>query len=61
MQFLSVFPNIKKPAKFWYWWKNADVGRTQAVYHVISISFRSSFCKAKLCQVSSLCDMGDRF
>ena len=37
MQSLSVFLDIAKFADFW--WKNADVSRTQGVHHVIHIFF----------------------
>ena len=35
MQFLSAFPATTKIAYFW--WKKADVSRTQGVCHVIYI------------------------
>ena len=43
MQPMSVFFDIAKPADFW--WKNADVSRTQAVRHLIHIYFGSSLGK----------------
>ena len=39
MQSLPVFPDIRETADFR--WKNADVSRTQEVYYVIYVSFRS--------------------
>ena len=43
MQFMSVFLDITKFADFR--WKNADVTRTQGMYHVIHIFFESSLGK----------------
>ena len=43
MQFLFVFPNVRKIANFW--WKNADANRNQGVFHVIYIFFGSSLGK----------------
>ena len=40
MQSIPVFPDITKIADFW--WKNADVSRTQVVCHVIYVLFGSS-------------------
>ena len=40
---VSVFLDIAKFADFW--WKNADVGRTKGVCHMIHISFGSPFGK----------------
>ena len=40
MQSISVFLDITKFANFW--WKNADVSRTQRLCHVIQIFFESS-------------------
>ena len=39
MQLISVFLKIAKFADFW--WKNADVNRTQGVCHVIPIFYGS--------------------
>ena len=52
MQFLFVFPNVRKIANFW--WKNADASRNQGVFHVIYIFFGSSLGKVYVEQVSSL-------
>ena len=43
MQSVSVFLDITKFADFWL--KNADVSRTQRVYHMIYIFFGSSLGK----------------
>ena len=43
MQSISVFLDITRFAHFW--WKNADVSRTQGFCHVIHIFFGSSFDK----------------
>ena len=43
MQSLSVFFDITKIADFW--WKNADVSRTQRVCYVIHIFFGSTLGK----------------
>ena len=43
MQSISVFLDIIKIADFQ--WKNADVSRTQGVFHVIYIFFVSSLSK----------------
>ena len=43
MQSISVFFDITKIADFW--WKNADVSRTQGVCHVIYIFLGSSLGK----------------
>ena len=43
MQSISVFLNITKFADFG--WKNADVSRNQAVYHVIHTLFGFSLGK----------------
>ena len=43
MGYISVFLDIAKFADFRY--KNADVSRTQRVYHVIDIVFGASLCK----------------
>ena len=56
---ISVFLDITKIADFRL--KNADVNRTQGVWHVIYIFFGSSLVKVQLCQVSSWWDMCDRF
>ena len=55
----SVFLNIAKFADFQR--KNIDPRRTQGLYHVIHIIFGFSWGKLKLCQVSLLPDMWDRF
>ena len=44
MQSISVFLDITKFHDFW--WKSADVSRTQKVYHVIHILFGSYLCKS---------------
>ena len=43
MQSVSVFSGIAKFVDFW--WRNADVSRTQEVRHVIHILFGSSLGK----------------
>ena len=43
MQSIFVFCDIAKVAAFW--WKNADVSRTQGVCQMIHISFGSSLGK----------------
>ena len=43
MQSISAFLDIAKFVDFW--WKSADVNRTQNVCHVIYIVFRSSLGK----------------
>ena len=43
MPSLFVFSDIGKFADFW--WKSADVGKTQGVCHVIHIFFGSSLGK----------------
>ena len=43
MQSISVFSDTARFADFW--WKSADVGRTQVVCHVIPIYFESSLGK----------------
>ena len=43
MQSIPVFPDMTKVADFR--WKNADVSRTQKVYHVIYLFFGSSLGK----------------
>ena len=53
-----VFPDVTKSGNFR--WINADVSRTQGVYHVIYIFFGSSSGKVWLCQVLSLWDMCNR-
>ena len=43
MESIYVFLDIAKLADFL--WKNDAVGRTQGVWHVVHIFFRSSLCK----------------
>ena len=59
MQFISVFLDIAKFPDFW--WKNADISRTEGMCHVIQIFFGFSLGKVYLCQVSSLYYVCDRF
>ena len=59
MQAISVFLDIIKDADFRL--KNANISRTQGVYHVTDIFFGSPLGKVYLCQVLSLQDMCGRF
>ena len=43
MQFISLFLDITKGADFW--WRNADVNRTQGVCQVLYMLFGSSLGK----------------
>ena len=43
MQFISLFLDITKGADFW--WRNADVNRTQGVCQVLYMFFGSSLGK----------------
>ena len=52
MQSIFVFLDTTKVAEFR--WKEANVSRTQRVFHVIYTFFESSLGKVYLCQVSSL-------
>ena len=52
MQSIPVCTDILKIADFW--WKNADVSRTQGICHVIYVFLGSSLSKVYLCQVSSM-------
>ena len=54
MQSISVFLEVTKVIAFLG--KNADVSRTQEVYHVVYMFFGSSLCKLQLCLVLSLQD-----
>ena len=51
MQSISIFFNIAKYTGFR--WKNADVSRTQRMYHVTHIFLGPSLGKVQLCQFSS--------
>ena len=57
--YISVFLDVAKFANFW--WKYADISRTQGMPRMIHIVFGSSLGKIKLCQLSSLLDMCARF
>ena len=59
MQSMSVFLDIAKFAGFW--WKGADVSKTERLCHVIHIFFGSTLGKVYMCELSSLQDMCDRF
>ena len=45
MQSISVFVHVAKFADFWL--KKTDISKTQGVYHVIHIFFRSSLGKVQ--------------
>ena len=59
MQFISVFLDIAKFTHFLR--KNTDVSRTQEMRRVIYVFFLSSLGDLKLCEVSKLKDISDRF
>ena len=54
IQSVSIYVDI---AKFDDFLENADIDRTQAVYHMTYIFFESSFGKVYMCQVLSMSDM----